>query len=494
MHPVIENIVKYSDRNAFCIKEEFFTYEQFGRCIAKIQQELKTIAQGEDLIGLVANDDLETYASIFALWLEGKAHVPLQPEYPIERNLDIIDQIGITSILNSSDDHGFSNKKVINTSRLKESIERAVIDTTIRKDATAYVLFTSGSTGKPKGVEVTRQNIAKFIEVFFESGIEITKEDRCSQCFNFSSDVSLQTILMVLTRGACLYTVPADQIKFSYLYGLMEEHNLTIAITTPSMIRFLKPYFAEINCTSMRYYFLVGEGSPLTLINEWKKSIPNATFYNWYGPTETTVYSNYYKLPLDGNDKEKNGLVSLGKPVKDLNVVLVDDLNQIISGVNKKGELCVAGEQVAKGYWNNVEKNKTSYFEALVDNEHLRFYKTGDYCFRDDEGDYFLLSRIDNQVKVQGFRIELSEIEYHVNAFLSDSVGVVIPYVSSNDEQLLALFIEGEPFETERLIASLRDKLPYYMIPGEIRFEKVFPLNPTSKIDRTKLKQTLDHV
>ena len=175
LEPVIGSIVRFGGRNAFYIEDQFYTYKQFGGCISEIREQLKGVGKENNKIGLVINNDIQTYASIFSLWFEGKCYVPLHPEWPMERCLNIVYQMGISCILDSSSQSRYVNSRVINTSGIDgENCEECCAYAECSDEALAYVLFTSGSTGKPKGVQISRGNVAAFIDSFFKTGINIT--------------------------------------------------------------------------------------------------------------------------------------------------------------------------------------------------------------------------------------------------------------------------------------------------------------------------------
>ena len=168
LSPVLSSIKNFSSRNAFCIDEEFYTYEQFGQCISKVRKALSLAEYNNPKVGLVVNDDLETYASIFALWLEGDSYVPLHPNWPLERCLDICEQVELDLILDSSKETRYKDFKVIPTATLEYVQDSLVPKPNVSDDDLAYILFTSGSTGKPKGVQLSRKNLASFVQAFFE--------------------------------------------------------------------------------------------------------------------------------------------------------------------------------------------------------------------------------------------------------------------------------------------------------------------------------------
>lgn len=487
--PILDSIENFQNRNSFFINETFYSYREFGECVSKIRIAIQGSTIKGPNIGLIANDDLDTYAAIIAIWLEGYAYVPVHPKHPIERGLEIIEQAGIGLLIDSSDQGLFDADIVIETRNLffqhMELNHRMVSD-----DVFAYILFTSGSTGKPKGVPITRKNVAAFMDAFWKTGIEIDENDRCLQCFDLTFDVSVQSFLIPLTRGACTYTIPHDQIKFSYAYGLLDEHRLTFGAMAPSLVRFLRPYFNEIELPDMKYNILTAEASPLDLLEEWSICIPNAEIYDFYGPTEATIYCTYYKLGKDAPNKQYNGMLSIGKPMDGINAIITDKENRILS-TNQKGELCISGDQVTVGYWNSQEKSDAVFFLKDIGGEIKRFYKTGDLCYKDDEGDIMYSGRLDFQVKIQGFRIELGDIEHHVREYLEGRNIVAVAFENNSGNSEIALFVEGKLTDLSGLKNHLKSKLPNYMIPSRIIERDQFPLNSNSKVDRNILKELI---
>jgi amino acid adenylation domain-containing protein len=487
--PFLECVEKFGDRNAFCINEKFYTYKEFAQRISTIRKALQSSEIKSKNIGLVANDDIDTYAAIFSIWLEGLAYVPLHPQQPIERSMEIISQAEIDVVIDSSPGTNYPNIPHIESVNLQFERLDLIPKSTPDEDL-AYILFTSGSTGKPKGVQIMRKNVGAFMNSFWKTGILVNEDDRCLQCFDLTFDVSVQSYLTPLTRGACTYTIPHDQIKYSYVYGLLEDHQLTFGAMAPSMIRYLRPYFNEIDIPSMKYNILTAEASPLDLITEWSKCIPNAQIFDFYGPTEATIYCTYNKFNRDSPNKQLNGMLSIGKAMPGLNAIVIDEEKKLL-GLNQKGELCISGNQVTPGYWKNPEKNKESFFETEIQGHPTRFYKTGDSSFFDEDGDIMLAGRLDYQVKIQGYRIELGEIEYHARECLNGQNAVAIAFENSTGNTEIALFIEVQDNETTVLLEYLKSKMPFYMVPTRITPIASLPLNTNGKVDRNVLKKMM---
>lgn len=476
-------------RNAFFIDGTYSSYVQFAQRISAIRKKIRDLQSDEQIFALAIHDDLDTYASIFALWMEGKAYVPLHPNQPLERNLNIIEQVCLSNVLDSADTSVFDNQSlnVMHTSQYEYTTDYLDNWVETNDDALAYILFTSGSTGVPKGVQITRGNVAAFMDSFWKTGINITEEDRCLQVFDLTFDVSVQSYLVALTRGACVYTVPYGQVKYLYAASLIQEQKITFGAMAPSMLTYLRPYFEEFDATSMRTTILTAEACPIDLMEDWYKCAKNTEIYDFYGPTEATIYCTYYKLTRGGNNLSLNGIISIGKPLANVQAIITREDGSLVDG-QEKGELCVAGEQVTPGYWNNAEKNEFSFFVR----DGIRYYHTGDLCYWETTGDIMYSGRIDQQAKIQGFRVELGEIEHHAREFYNKEYRVVaIAFDNAQKLTEIALFIESAEQDAQALLTYLRSKMPHYMIPSRIIFEPAFPLNKSEKIDRNTLKSKL---
>ncbi len=489
LNPILESIDSFSNRNAFVINEESHSYLELSKHISKIRTEIQNTKFTGKNIGLVANDDIETYASIIAIWLEGFAYVPIHPKHPVKRGNEIIEQAKINIIIDSSESSIYPETQTIQSRFLKfeqYNLKLKEID----ESELAYILFTSGSTGKPKGVQITRLNVGAFMEAFWVIGFDISESDRCLQCFDLTFDVSVQSYLTPLCKGACAYTIPHDQIKYNYASVILEEEKITFAAMAPSMVRFYRPYFDEIDLPYMRYNILTAEASPLDLVEEWSSCVPNAEIFDLYGPTEATIYCTYNRYEREKPNKQLNGMLSIGKPFNGIDIVIKDEENNLLEK-NIKGELCVAGNQVTVGYWENESKNKEAFIQLNINGLERIFYRTGDACYIDDDGDLMLSGRLDYQVKIQGYRIELGEIEHHAREFLNGHNAVALAFSNQLGTTELALFIEGELLDQDSLVNYLKSKMPHYMVPLKYYVETEFPLNANGKVDRNKLHTKL---
>ncbi|NER16881.1 AMP-binding protein [Spongiivirga citrea] len=485
------SILNYRDRIAFHINGVDYTYAQFLYKIEGIRGSIRSqIPDDEKLIGLVTHDDLESYAAILALWFEAKAYVPVNPKNPAERNLQVFRQTDTSFVLDSKPDGSLNQFELINTAELGDESDLSVLKPVEdpSKDL-AYILFTSGTTGLPKGVPITYSNMQGLVDAIdADEPFNLAPDDRCLQMFELTFDFSVVAYLFPLLAGAGIYTIPQDAIKYLYIFKLIKEQRLSVLTMVPSIINYLRPYFGEINAPSVRYCSFGGGALHFDLAKEWSNCLPNCQIFNYYGPTEFTVYSGYYPYHKETANKSYNGIISTGSPLKNVHYLVADENNKEVSdGIT--GELCLGGIQLTPGYWKNPERNKKVFFNYEKNGEIIKYYRTGDLCFKDEAGDFMYVGRADFQVKIRGYRVELAEIEYHVKNVMKQKVNVVaIDVLNRLENAELALAFESNNFEIDYIMDYLKEQMPPYMIPSHIEFIAEFPHSLNGKIDRKKLR------
>lgn len=483
LEKIISAYRKYPDRNAFCVAEQYYTYRDFFEKISAVQTALSQVSDSGQNIGLVVTDSVHTYSAYIAILLSGKTCVPIHPEYPAERVASIVEQAEISVVLSSAE-RTYDGVNVLLTSSL--SAADASIDMAQQPpDTNAYILFTSGSTGKPKGVPITLSNLDSFVTAFEALGYEVSEQDRFLQMFDLTFDLSVMSFIIPLTVGACVYTVSDTGMKYNNIYNILETHNITFALMVPSVINYLRPYFEEIRLEDMRYSLFCGEALYKEVVTEWAACAPNARIENVYGPTEATIFCLTYEVGNRENTLAYNGIVTIGKPMLNMEAIVVDEERKPLKA-GEKGELCLYGPQLTPGYLDD-QKTKEAFFE--LDNK--RYYLTGDIAFADEAGNFMYCGRRDNQVKVQGYRIELSEIEFHMRSLSGDANVVALLITSDDGKNHIEAVFEGNGTDTKQIFEQLKAKIPSYMLPSRMHVVDKFPLNANGKTDRGALKKMI---
>ncbi|MGQ0827641.1 MAG: AMP-binding protein [Bacteroidota bacterium] len=474
----LKNVKSFPDSNALWINDRYHSYEQLYKIVVAIYQTLPT-DNIHSTIGIYCNDDVYTYAGILAINLYGASYVPLNNKFPSNRNKSIVEQCKLKLILSSIEHKELKDiaggTEILLLNNLK-TVSGSVLEHNNKIDQPiAYTLFTSGSTGEPKGVPISNSNVNHCLN-FFLKNFDLDQNDRFLQVYELTFDVSVFSFFMPLQVGACCYVVPNDGIKYIKIIQMLEEHKITVISMVPGILRYMEQYLDEVKFDHLRYSFFSGDALYHELAVKWKKSMINGQIHNFYGPTETTIVCTHYLWTESQSAQESvNGIVPLGKPFDGMNVLIVDSTNQL----TEKGELCFSGSQVITAYLNNSHESQFFIHKGK------RYYKTGDTVSYNTNGNIVFHGRMDNQVKVNGYRVELIEIEFAIEK-ITKKRSVVL---CVNDKQInkLIAFIETKEINEQTIKSSLASLLPDYMIPQQfIAIEKI-PLNINQKTD----KQTL---
>ena len=449
------------------IENKEYTY---GDLESFIQWYTPAIDQTSGPIGLVLRDNFETYASIVACWMCGRPYVPIQPSYPESRITDIVELSEIKYYLDShSDALHIDGLQCIEPWEEPKVIESPSVD----EHDLAYILFTSGTTGKPKGVPISFGNLQAFIEGFFDLGYELDSNDKFLQMFELTFDLSVMSFCIPTMLGASFYPPSKNLIKPLALYDTLESEDISFALMVPSAIDMLSPYADEMELPHLRVSQFCGEALKIQQISIWKEACNSTQIDNVYGPTEATIYCTRYTVPPKIEDcKHHNGIVCIGEPMKHVRLDLGDDM-----------ELYLGGKQTTTGY----VKANPSQKEAFFEHNEIWFYKSGDIGLREGK-EYYCLGRKDEQVKIQGYRVELAEIEF--------AAGKVFPL---NKHKCLAiqttagweLHLVSEGVKTDAEITEINSHLPWYMHIKQAHSLSEFPLNANGKVDKKQIIQQL---
>lgn len=479
MNVFIENLynsfLTHSKNLCITIGSEEFTYSEVLSYANQIRHQLQD--HSSQNIGILLSDDVYMYASILAIWLEGKTYVPIHPEFPFSKNLNVIQQAEIEIILASID--------------IKEDFGTIIIDSKtdfkIKNfppknsplENNAYILFTSGSTGNPKGVPIQFSNVFYFADAFHKTFGKLTEKDHVLQMFELTFDLSVMSYLIPWLNGAKIVALHKKETKSLQILDLLEADKITVALMVPSILNLIIPYLdSEIRNSSLRLNLFCGEALLTKQIESWRPFVPNAELYNVYGPTENTIFCTYYKI--EGQIKEINGIISIGKSIPNSEMSFYNESDS-------EGELLLSGKLLTQSYW----KNESKTVDAFLYQSDQKYYRTGDWCVKDEEGDFYYTARIDFQAKINGFRVELAEIEYFANQKLNNAISVAVLHKDTAGNDVLILFINDMIAEETNVLSHLKEHLPDYCIPSKIIKIANFPVNTSGKIDRNELKKTL---
>lgn len=347
-----------------------------------------------------------------------------------------------------------------------------------------YANFTSGSSGVPKGVLIAHRSVINFIDEFVQT-FGICENDIIANQAPFDFDVSVKDIYSAIKVGATLVIVSKDM--FSNPSGLMDylcDNNITTMIWAVSALCLLSGFHAleyKIPKKVSKVLFS-GEVMPYKHLQIWLDAMPDTTFVNLYGPTEITCNCTYHII--DNNRSYENG-IPIGKPFDNQGVFLLDEGNNLITENDTVGEICVKGSNLALGYYNQSEQTRKYFVQNPLNPYYPEIiYRTGDLARYDEFGDLKFCGRKDFQIKYQGHRIELEEIEKAVNSI--DNVERCCCVFYEEKSRLTCYYIGI--VERKELRETMRQVLPVFMIPNSIKKIDAFPVTANGKIDRKALK------
>lgn len=508
----LRSLRSYPARPALELGEQRFTYEELWTRAAKIAYSLNAhVDPGVPLAALLANRSITAYSGVLGILTSGRGYVPLNPKFPVERTLSMLSASGCKAVVVGSEcldtakallsgikeplvwilpDVSFAvGRQYFSGHRIipAESMERMAEPNGphVDKDATAYLLFTSGSTGIPKGVAINHTNITSYLD-YARGRYRISADDRCSQNFELTFDLSVHDLFVCWNAGATLCPFPE---QYLVPVSLVREKELTVWFSVPSvaMLASKLGLLEPRSFPSLRLSLFCGEALSARLAEAWAQAAPRSIVENTYGPTETTIAITHYRWdPVLSPRECVRGIVPIGWIFEGQEFrILNDSLTPLPCG--ETGELCLAGSQVANGYLNDPVRTQQQ-FVKLPTSETV-WYRTGDLAKQDERGCLYYLGRIDQQVKISGYRVELQEIEQVLREAANSDLAVAVPWPVSEATALgvVAVVAGLDPTQDERLIALCQHRLPRYMVPTRIFHVPDLPLNASGKLDRPKI-------
>jgi len=349
-----------------------------------------------------------------------------------------------------------------------------------------YVLFTSGSTGTPKGVAVTHRGVIDYVEMLTET-FGFDENVVFGQTMPFTFDSSILYIYNVLRNACTDWIIPEVCFTFAAkMVDFLNEKQITHIYWVPTSYNIIAKsgIFAKRVPHHLRWCGFVGEIMPNTVLNVWRRAIPNPTYVNLFGPTEITDTFVYYVVDREFADGEP---LPIGKPYHNVDVLLItEDSKSAEQG--EVGEMCVRASKVAFGYYNDFERTVEAFTQNPLNSAYPEIiYHTGDLAYCNERGELIFIGRRDFQIKHAGHRVELGEIE--IAAGTIDGVEMC-GCIYDSEHQKIVLFYCGTITERE-VTKSLKTKVQPYMIPNDVRKLDSFPRTTTGKIDRMSLKVRL---
>ncbi len=512
----LRSVASNPARPALELGELSLSYEQLWNYAGRITACLnETVSPTEKVVAVLANRSVGAYGGILGVLGSGRGYVPLNPKFPLERTLVMLKASGCKTLVVGQEcaatleallprldksltliipDAGWEPDGSLTSSRVISARQLSKIadprEPVVDGSDTAYLLFTSGSTGVPKGVAVSQSNAVAYME-YAAKRFGMHGGDRCSQNFDLTFDLSVHDLFTCWDAGATLCPYAEQTLSPA---TLIEEKELTCWFSVPSVAMFAsKLGVLEPGAfPTLRWSLFCGEALSSTLATAWQAAANHSILENLYGPTEATIAITYYRWDEATSPKEcVLGLVPIGWPFDGQQVCAVDESLTPVP-IGESGELCLGGSQVTRGYLNDPEKTAKS-FVRLKDGGNQIWYRTGDLVRQDQRGCLFYLGRRDFQVKVNGYRVELQEIDLVLREAARTELAVAIPWPLSDGSAsgIVGVVSGSDPALDRQIIAACGERLPRYMVPSRIYHFPQIPLNVNGKIDRGKITEML---
>jgi len=442
----------------------------------------------ETLVGISLDRSFDMIISLIAVLKAGGAYVPMDTEYPDDRLEYMITDSNIDFLITHS---SYSNKFEkynlhiieIDTEQINIEKERKTNPNNVSTPfSLAYIIYTSGSTGNPKGVLLQHQGLCNFISIMCKD-YNVSSTDNVIQFSSFSFDASVAEIFLGILSGATLHFATRDILLSSdQLIDFLNNNNITVATLPPSLLTLISPDQIK----SLKSLASVGDSCSWDLAQKWSKK---RKFFNGYGPTETTIGAAWHlvKKPIEGTIT-----APIGKPVNNIKIYILDsNLQPVPLGI--PGEIYIGGISLARGYLNRPDLTADKFLpDPHTAIEGARLYKTGDLGRFLEDGNIEFIGRVDFQVKLRGFRIEIGEIEATLKNLSSVQDAVVL--VKENiegDKRLIAYIVNSDSntVSASEIREVLKEQLPEFMIPAGIVVMESFPLTPSGKVNRRALPE-----
>ncbi|ARB30719.1 non-ribosomal peptide synthetase [Pseudomonas tolaasii] len=458
------------------------TFAQLHTQANRLAHYLRDKGVGPDVcVAIAAERSPQLLIGLLAIIKAGGAYVPLDPDYPTDRLAYMLHDSGVHLLLTQT--------ALLEQLPTPEGVCVIAMDSLhldswptqapglhLHGDNLAYVIYTSGSTGQPKGVGNTHAALAERLQ-WMQATYALDATDVLMQKAPISFDVSVWECFWPLITGCRLVLAgPGEHRDPHRIAQLVQEHGVTTLHFVPPLLQLFidEPLVAE--CTSLRRLFSGGEALPAELRNRVLAQLPAVQLHNRYGPTETAINVTHWHCRVEDGERSP-----IGRPLGNVICRVLDEqLNPVPLGV--PGELCIGGIGLARGYLGRAGLTAERF---VADDQGARLYRTGDRARWNADGVLEYLGRLDQQVKLRGFRVEPEEIEARLLAL----DGIAQAVVLVRDAQLIGYYTAPAGLDEHQVKASLAAELPEYMVPALLMRLDAMPLSPSGKLDRRALPE-----
>lgn len=494
---------KFPDRAAVIDGERQITFSALEENSKKLSGYLadKTGGTIRKPIAVYLKKSIETVESDLGIIYSGNAYMNLDVKNPAARISAILERIQPALVI-TDDAHIaalagiWPEEKTVNLTALSfdalsvdQSRIDATLDTIIDTDPLC-IINTSGSTGTPKGVVLNHKSFLDFTE-WAQAKMNFTEQEILGCLSPSVFDIYSYELCLLLSRGSTMVLLDESMAAFpARMLQTLQSQKVTFIFWVPTIMVTIANMglLDRVALPELRTVWFAGEVFPTKQFNIWRRALPQVRFVNMYGPIEITLDCTHYIVERELRDDEP---IPIGYAMRNTDILILNENNELCA-VNEPGELCVRGTSLAMGYYNNPEKTAAAFVQNPLNHSYPELiYRTGDIAAVNERGEIMYRGRRDTLVKHSGYRIELTEIEHVIINNLKLVKNGCIVYDHANKE--IVLFYENP---TELSVRELRNAigtaLPKYMIPTKYVHLTEMPRNANGKIDRLKLKETVD--
>lgn len=489
----------HAGKTAIASRGESLTYEQLDLR----SRDIRNIVAGESVtdrtpVALLITHHTKFLAAVLGVLRAGASYIPLDPEFPEDRNARILEISAARVILTERGNQGIAEKlagsrqTLIYVDEVKSRDEdRADVS---KPDGLAYIIFTSGSTGAPKGVMQSHQNVLQ-VAKRYTNGLCVGPQDRLSMLSSCSVTASVAPFMSSLLTGATLQAFPVRERGLDALAEWLDREQITVYHSVPSLFRHLLKSVAKDRIFASIQVVRMGGDSVYK--SDWElftKHFPrNTVLVNSYGCSEMSTVARFY---LDAQSKLTDDVVPVGYPMTDVEIAVrgedgsatwVDEHSgQFPVAV---GEILLKSRYLSPGYWKN-DGADNAFSHCVHDADGMRMYSTGDLGSIGSDQGLIHMGRADAQVKLSGFRVELAEVDACLRAYLGVKEAIALVHIPDHGERELVGFVEleaGAALTGAQIKTHVQSKLPSHMVPAEIVVVAAMPYTPNGKVDRPAL-------
>ena len=489
LHELIEAQARRTpERVALRFEEQSLSYRELDRRAGRLARQLRALGAGPDVrVGLFAERSLELVVGILGVLKAGAAYVPMDTTYPHERLAFMRADAGLgllvtqRSLLSALPSEG-AHAVLLDELDWDEAQGAAQSDAGVRAEHLAYVIYTSGSTGRPKGVCIEHRNIVNYVLGVAER-LRLEPGMSYATVSTIAADLGNTVIFPALATGGCLHVISRERSESqAMLAEYFGREGIDVLKIVPSHLAALQSGRDPQQVMPRRRLILGGEASRLDWIERLRSLSPACEIYNHYGPTEATVGVLTYHVsgPLPGT-------LPLGRPLPGSRIHLLDADGRTVAP-GEKGELCIGGDGVARGYLNRPELTAQKFVpDPFSKDPGARLYRSGDLARCLPDGNIEFCGRIDHQVKLHGYRVELGEIESALREQGEVQEAVVLAREDASGDKRVVAYVSPQGADPARLREYLKSRLPAYMVPSAFVSLEKLPLTPNGKLDRQAL-------